>query len=80
MTTHDITVGDTVNVHIEAPANPFGDTQMASFEVEEVEDDKVFGTDPEWGDECEIIALDTATPHFTDAGKSGDVVEYNVLD
>jgi len=77
---HDITVGDTVRVHIESPANPFGDTQMASFEVEEVYGDKVFGTDPEWGDECELIALDTGHPHYADGGKSGDVEEYHIVD
>ena len=78
--THEIQVGDRVEVHIESPANPFSDTQKTGFDVTEVFDDKVYGVDPDWGDHCEIIALNTDEPHFADAGKSGDCVRIETME
>ena len=71
--------GDRVQVHIESPASPFGGTQMASFDVTEVNADTVFGVDPNWDDEVEILVGD-GQPHYADAGKSGDVVRIDVMD
>lgn len=63
--------GDRVIVEVESADNPFGATQRAEFDVTEVDGQIVYGEDPAWGDEVELI-LGGGTPHYAGAGKSGD--------
>jgi len=76
-----ITEGDRVQVHIESPANPFGNTQMATFDVTEVNpgEGTIFGHDDDWGDETELLG-GGGTFHYADGGKSGDVVTIEIMD
>jgi len=76
---HTIEAGDKVRVDIEndAPIGP--DTQMATFVAETVTDTEIVGTDPAWGDTCTLEGINTDQPRYTDAGKSGDVVEFKAV-
>lgn len=75
-----IAEGDRVEVEIVNDCPLGGDTQMASFTVEEVHINKVVGTDKTWGAECVIEGFGTDTLTYSDGGKSGDVAEVRVME
>jgi hypothetical protein len=78
-TTPQPDAGDTVRVHIKNDCPLGGDTQMASFTVEEVALNRIVGTDPAWGDTCEISGFGTDTLEYSDGGKSGEVESVEIV-
>lgn len=71
-----INAGDHVTAVMSSPANPFGNTQSWSFQVDKVDGDVIRGTD-HMEDTCEID-VSGDVPHYSDSGKSGDCVEVRV--
>jgi hypothetical protein len=71
-----IDTGDHVTAVMHSPANPFGSTQEWTFQVEDVSDERITGTD-HMNDECEID-LSADVPHYSDSGKAKDIVEIRV--
>lgn len=71
-----IEAGDYVRVDLPSPANPFGNTQTGELAVKEVNGEIVRGIGT-WDDE---VTLDFSgdTPHYQDAGKSGEVCEVRI--
>jgi len=76
----ELTEGARVEVEITNNAPIGGSTQKASFVVDELRVDRIVGTDPSWGDECEVTAWGTDDPQYSDAGKSGAVESVKVMD
>lgn len=76
----EVNAGDTVRVDIKNNAPIGGDTQQTTFTVEEVHINKIVGVDEAWGDTCVVEGFGTGDLSFSDAGKSGEVVDVQVMD
>jgi len=76
----ELTEGARVKVAIENNCPLGGNTQEATFNVQELHVDKIVGEDPNWGDECKVTAWGTDSPQYQDGGKSGEVVSVEVMD
>jgi len=76
----ELSEGSRVEVDVKNDSPLGGSTQLASFVVTELHVDRIVGEDPNWGDECVISGVGTDTVEYSDAGKSGEVVEARVVD
>jgi hypothetical protein len=74
----DVSPGDRLRVELETPT-PFGGHQTAEFDVTDTDGDVIFGEDPAWGDETELLC-GAGLPHYADAGKSGDALSVLCMD